>query len=187
MIAKLGFVLILAVFGALMFAGGMLAPESLRQSATLFAKQASQKLSAVFVQTASASAASAPPAGAASASASASGAAAVSVPPAADPIPAEDLLIPTPLPDKGQYAVQVGQFADAAQANALGKRIKELQLPFDKVLDVVDQAGQRWSVVPVGPYASPDDARTARAAVARELHLSDALPLILLPAEKPKS
>lgn len=172
MIAKLGFVLILAVFGALMFAGGTLAPESLRQSATAFAKQASQKLSAVFVKTASASA---------------SGAAAVSVPPAADPIPAEDLLIPTPLPDKGQYAVQVGQFADAAQANALGKRIRELQLPFDKVLDVVDQAGQRWAVVPVGPYASPDDARTARAAIARELHLSDALPLILLPAEKPKS
>jgi len=179
MITKLGFVLILAVFGVLMFFGGILAPDSLKQPAAGFVKQASGALGAVLGKTA--------PASAAGAAASASAKAAAAPEAKADPIPAESLLIPTPLPDKGQYAVQVGHFADAAQANALGKRIKQLQLPFDKVLDVVDQAGQRWAVVPVGPYANPDDARTARADIARDLQVSDSLPLILLPAAKPKS
>jgi cell division septation protein DedD len=181
MIAKLGFVFILAVFGVLMFVGGVLAPSSLRQSVAVFEKQANQKLNAMFGKAASASSAASAPGASASAAASAPAAA------KADPIPAESLLLPTPLPDNAQYAVQAGWFADAGQANALGKRIKELKLPFDKVLDVVDQAGQRWSVVPVGPYATADEARTARAGIARDLSLNDSLPLILLPAPKPKS
>ena len=185
MIAKLGFLLVLAVFGALMFAGGMLAPEPLRQSATALAKEAGRKWSSVSAKAASASSATA----AASASSAAGASAAASTPAEAkaDPIPAESLLLPTPLPEKGQYAVQVGQFADATQADVLGARVKASKLPFDKVLDVMDQAGQRWSVVAVGPYASPDEARTARAAIARELQVTDSLPLIMLPAPKPKS
>jgi cell division protein FtsN len=181
MIAKFGFTLILAVFGALMFFGGILAPESIKRPATDFAQRAAQKFNDVFSKTAPAKADAAAATGVAP-TASAAGAAK-----AADPIPAEALLIPTPWPEAGQYAVQAGQFADAAQADALGKRIKEMKLPFDKVLDVVDQAGQRWAVVAVGPYASADAARGARVAIASDLHLSEALPLILLPAAKPKS
>jgi cell division septation protein DedD len=181
MIAKLGFVLILAVFGVLMFVAGLLAPPSLRQSVSGFEKQTNQKLNAIFGKAEATSPVANTSASAGSATASKSAAA------KADPIPAESLLLPTPLPDNAQYAVQAGWFSDAEQASALGKRIKKLKLPFDKVLDVVDQAGQRWSVVPVGPYATADEARTARADIARDLSVGDSLPLILLPAPKPKS
>lgn len=190
MIAKLGFTLIVALFGALMFAGGMLSPGAWQQSVTGLTRQLEQIVGEFIGKKNTAPVANAPATAKSpvSAAPSSSAAPAASVPKAAkdDAIPAESLLIPTPLPDKGAYAVQVGQFTDASQANAVGSRIKALNLPFDKVIEVVDQSGNRWSIVPVGPYANLDDARTARIAVARALQLSDALPLIVLPPEKPK-
>lgn len=177
MIAKLGFVLIVAAFGALMFIAGILAPASVRQPVGMFAQQTIKQLTPVAEKKIAGDAASA----AAAASSSSAPQAEKS-----KPVPAESLLIPSPLPDKGQYALQAGQFTHAEQANALAAHIKELGLPFDKVIDVVDQAGKNWSVVPVGPYGSLDEARTVRLPVARNLGMDEALPLILLP-QAPKS
>lgn len=183
MIAKLGFILIVAIFGALMFAAGALAPDSIRQPMTEHARKAAR-----LVLPASAVAA-ANSAGTGNKAAPGNTPGAVSAPDAAKgtPLPADSLLLPTPLPDKGQYALQAGRFASAADAAALGARIKDLKLPFDKVLEVVDQNGQHWSIVPVGPYASVDEARMARVAVAREIGTDDSLPVILMPPAKPKS
>jgi hypothetical protein len=76
-----------------------------------------------------------------------------------------------------------GQFASADQAGQLGSRIKSLRLPFVS-LDVVDQGGKRWTVVALGPYASPDEARMARMPALHDLGLNESLPLILLPPPK---
>lgn len=177
MIAKLGFILIVAVFGALMFAAGMFAPQSLRQPVQTMTQQAK----AWFAATGKSSdSAAVPAAGSTASSASASAQADKT-----DPIPAESLLIPAPLPDKGQYGLQVGQFASAGQAGELSSRIKSMKLPL-ALLDVVDQAGKRWTVVALGPYASPDEARMARASALRDLGLNESLPLILLPPPKAK-
>lgn len=179
MIAKLGFILIVAVFGALMFAAGMLAPESLREPVRATTQQAKAWLAAGGKKTDDSAATAAPAANSTDSSASASARADK----AADPILAESLLIPSPLPDKGQYGLQVGQFASAEQAGQLGSRIKSLRLPF-ALLDVVDQGGKRWTVVALGPYASPDEARMARMPALHDLGLNESLPLILLPPPK---
>lgn len=177
MIAKLGFILIVAVFGALMFAAGIFAPQSLRQPVQQMTQQAKAWFAAAGKSGDSVAAPAASPTdSSASASAQAD---------KADPIPAESLLIPAPLPDKGQYGLQVGQFASAEQAGQLGSRIKSLRLPL-ALLDVVDQAGKRWSIVALGPYASPDEARMARVPALRDLGLNESLPLILLPPPKAK-
>jgi hypothetical protein len=41
--------------------------------------------------------------------------------------------------------------------------------------------------VPVGPYASPAEARAGRVRVAQELKVDSLLPLIMLPAQAPKA
>ena len=39
-------------------------------------------------------------------------------------VPLEQLAIPTPLPDKGVYAIMVGQFADAGAADEVRERVR---------------------------------------------------------------
>lgn len=181
MTSKLGFILLVVVFGALMFLAGAIAPASIRKPLDAFG----QKTMARFADTGASQAANANAHDPVSASNPALASAADHAPSGKakeEPVWAESLLIPTPLPEKAQYALQAGQFASAEEANALGVRIKALHLPFVKVFDVVDQAGVRSTVVPVGPYASPDAARAARGSIARELGLAGPLALILLPA-----
>jgi len=173
--AKFGFLLILILFGLLMFAAGSLAPASFRESAQSMITRGKDELAALtgFASREANSASKPAPASAAPASAAAK----------ADPIPAENLIIPSPLPDKGQYGLQLGQFADAAQAKELSGRGNALKLPMI-LLDTIDQSGKRWAVVAAGPYVSPDEARAARTPVARELGFTEPMPMILIPASK---
>lgn len=195
MIAKFGFVLVLIVFGALMFTGGVLAPDSLRQSVAATAKQVTNQVKLPFsrsglAETTASSATSPAKEGKTAPAQSPAGgntAPAAAADTNSQPVPIESLLIPTPMPEKGRYAVQAGLFTDNEQADALARRIQEMKHPFDKVLEVVDQAGRQWSLVPVGPYASAEEARTAAAMVAQDLRVNQTLPLIFLPSEKPES
>lgn len=181
MIARFGFVLVLALFGALMFAAGLLAPEPWRQAASTWSERIGRDVEDAGADTSSAEHAEkgepTAPGGQAEGKAE----------PGQEPPPlaAESLLIPTPMPEQGRYALQAGQFADPAQAQTLGTRIQALKLPFDKVLDVIDRDGQRWSVVAIGPYPDVNAARAARPQAARALGIDSALPLILLPEPKP--
>ncbi|HYD80190.1 MAG TPA: SPOR domain-containing protein [Paucimonas sp.] len=177
--AKFGFLLVLALFGALMFIAGTMAPKSFGETihATLAAAKNQVGLGAKPVPPGAADAAKAPAAGADAANSQAK----------ADPIPSENLILPTVPPDKGQYGLQLGQFADAEQAKELSGRIAALKLP-TALLDTIDQAGTRWTVVAVGPYGSPDEARAIRIQIARALGFAEAMPLILMPAPpKPKA
>jgi len=192
MFAKIGFLLVLALFGALLFGVGVLAPASWRQSAADIVQQAEKQAGALFGKAAPALVTTHAngTSGAESTTAAASASVAAASAPAAgkpDPIPAGSLQLPVPLPEKGLYAVQLGQFTDPARADDVAARARASSLPVDKVLEVVDQGGMRWFVVPVGPFVTLDEARSARAGVAQAMQLGDDLPLILLPAEKPKS
>ena len=174
--------------GALMFAAGTVVPESIRQKVAEPAEQLFGQLAAVTNSVTGAEKEDSASAENASTASPATAGAAAAAPAAAkaEPIPIQDLLIPSPLPDKAQYALQAGQFESVEDANALGARIKAAKLPFDKVIEVIDQGGKQWSIVPIGPYDSADAARTARMPVAQALGIDLSLPLILLPPPKPK-
>lgn len=176
MIAKAGFILLVLVFGTLMFCAGVLMPSGVGQTMA----SAAQRLVAHLPWNEKAGArmiAALPGKSAKAGSASAN-------PPAS--LAAASLLIPTPLPDTGQYALQAGQFASDADAAAAYDQIHAARLPAQTIQHVQDQTGARWTVVAVGPYASLDAARTANEVVPAQLGLIGPLPLILLPAP-PKS
>lgn len=177
MIAKFGFIFVVAIFGVLMFIAGVIAPESIRIPVDAFAKQTVARVTSLRTEKAAGASATDPASGGVAAPVVAEAAA---IKP--DPIWEESLLVPTPAPEKAQYGLQAGRFAHAADADALAERVKALHLPLFKVLDVVDKAGIRSSIVAVGPYASQEEARTARPAIARDLSLTGPLTLILLPA-----
>ncbi|HUX41106.1 MAG TPA: SPOR domain-containing protein [Rectinemataceae bacterium] len=95
-------------------------------------------------------------------------------------IPAEQLLVPVPLPNNGQYALQAGQFASMDGAVAVDRRIMTVGL-VSSVIPVVDNSGQYWYIIAVGDYPSPVEARDQRSSISAELGISDNLPVILLP------
>jgi len=193
------------IFAAGMFGAGALAPPGMSEpvkeltahvAALVGGKAASASAPASSAASASASAkasASAPASAGASASASAaaSAGAAASAPAAAsaaasadDAVFAETLLLPPDLPEGAQVGLQLGLYADAGQAQELGKRIAALKLPY-KIIASIDRAGQRWSVVALGPFAGKEEARLARQPAGQELGGKDEMPLILWP--KPKA
>lgn len=166
MLSKLFFVLILFLFGACLFVAGVLAPESVKAPTADIARGAMAKLPFV------------------SATGSASGAKPANEEkktPADAPVPAESLLLPTPLPAQGQYALQIGQFGSAESAGVLLKRAQTAGV-VAKTIAAVDRSGQTWWIVAVGSYAQPEEARTARIAIAREISALEEMPVILLPA-----
>lgn len=174
MIAKFAFFLIVALFGALMFAAGTLAPESVRQKVASLAQDAATRVEKPS---------------AAKTKAEGEAPAAQPATPSVEknkPTPFKDLLLPpAPPPEKGPYALQAGQFANTEAGDNLSKRIKDLGLP-TVVIATVDSHGQKWSVVSAGAFNSADDARAAQASIAGKLGLTGPLPVIVLPA-KPKS
>lgn len=165
MLSKLFFVLILFLFGGFLFVAGVLAPESVKTPTASVARKAMAGLP--FVS--------------ASGNADAKPVAEETKAPAEPPVPAESLLLPTPLPALGQYALQIGQFGSAESADVLLKRAQMAGV-VAKTIAAVDRSGQTWWIVAVGSYAQPEEARTARIAIAREISALEEMPVILLPA-----
>lgn len=165
--AKLGFILIVLLFGALTFAAGLLAPETLRQTAASALARlkatppSEEKAPGKPAETKSQPVEEKPP------------------------IPYESLLIPTPLPADGKYALQLALLTDAAAAGDLAKRAAQFNFPA-RELTVVDGNGTKWIAVLAGAYASPDEARSARGALSQRLALTRPLPVVRLPPEKKK-
>lgn len=163
MLAKGGLILLIAAFGALLFGAGAVAPDSLRRPIGELAQRAAALV--------------------APKPAPAAPKAAESKPPAPGALPWSALLVPTPAPAKGRYALLAGQFANAEDAEARAKLVKDAGLAV-AVLAVTDAQDKRWSVVAAGNYDSSDDARAARRGVAPRLHLLEPVPVILLPPSK---
>jgi cell division protein FtsN len=177
-IAKLGFILVVAAFGALMFAAGAVAPDSVRTKIESISKRAITA-AATLVMPATPKAPQAPAADKVAAKAPAAAAA------KDDSVALESLLLPAPLPVKGKFAIQAGQFADADAADELKREAADLGVKA-AVVPVVDTNGQHWFVVAAGSFDSLDDARVACWPISRDLGKSNPLPLMLLPPEKPK-
>lgn len=174
MFAKLGFVLVVVAFGALMFAAGVISPESVRRPVAAFVA----KIVPISEE--------APASGNGSGTSAAAPADAQDDAAAADdseePLPYETLLLPTPLPPEGQYALQLGLYAGTENAETWMERASERGYSV-KAIDVVDGNGERWIAVAAGSYASPEDARTAAGVAARRLDLPEPPAVIQLPAE----
>ena len=92
----------------------------------------------------------------------------------------EQLLLPTPLPEKGKYAILAGQFADPEAADQLRNRVRSFGLR-SSMIPVVDNEERHWFCVSAGTFDSLDDARVQRWPISLHLGFSEPLPLILLP------
>lgn len=204
MLQKLGLVLLVVIFGLLMFAAGMAAPAGLREAAarawtrfaatsSAFARSAESAV-ASDLQMVDAALPKGGPAvpgspgvglagavGAAKAGTASAGSAAAA---SADAVPLRSLLLPVPLPAKGQYGLQVGPFADAAAALAVCDRAAASNVPC-ALLTTVDSRGARTTVAAVGSYSLPEDARNASGWLASRLSIGAEQPVILLPPPKP--
>jgi len=97
----------------------------------------------------------------------------------------EQLQLPTPLPENGKYALQAAKFSFAEGAEELRSRALTVGLT-SSIIPVVDKDGLYWFIVSVGSFESPDDARASSTSISSQLGISEQLPLILLPPEKPK-
>jgi septal ring-binding cell division protein DamX len=187
MYAKYGFALMFVVSSALTFIAGLLAPDAWRDSAGRLAAPAVATVPAKPAAPATPAKPAVPAAPAKPAAAAPAPAAAVTpvdgqVPAGQAAVPLETLAVPVPAPAARAYALQAAQFASAGAADALVAGIRRQGMPSPAAIKAVDQGGRFWYVVAIGPYATLDEARAARAAAALRLQLPGALPAIVLPA-----
>jgi septal ring-binding cell division protein DamX len=84
----------------------------------------------------------------------------------------------TSAPTTPAYALQLGAFAERANADAEVKDLKDKSVQ-SKILTLSDSAGRTWFVVRSGSYASLSDASHAAAALRRSLNE----PVVIRPAE----
>ncbi|MDE2154538.1 MAG: SPOR domain-containing protein [Xanthomonadaceae bacterium] len=187
MFAKLGFLLLIVLFGAFAFIGGAMTPDAWRQSIAGLGGRLSERLHALP------STASLPADAAHAAKAAAAGSAAPvegTATPAVDstsPVPLDALLVMAkvdPLaPARGQpaYALQLGQFVTSTEATAAERRFRAagLDLPMTR-LAAVDAENEPWTVLAIGRFASPAAARQAAPRVQDALHVPSP-PVIQLP------
>ncbi|HZX30943.1 MAG TPA: SPOR domain-containing protein [Rhodocyclaceae bacterium] len=164
MLMKLFFVLVVALFGALMFVTGVMAPEKVKIPV---ARTAQKVMASLPLQDAPQKEAAKP--------------ANDNKKDADPPVAAETLLLPTPLPAQGQYALQLGQFGNADAADILLQRVQAAGITAKRIA-AVDRSGQTWWIVAAGSYGQPDEARSARATMAKEVGAGEGMPVILLPA-----
>ena len=178
MLSRIGFLMLLLAFGLLAWVAGLVMPAGLLQQIPV-----PQALQAVLPPSLAARVA-APPAAPAPAAAPA-GAAADK--PAKAPPPLESLLVPTPAPEKGRYALQLGLYPGAEEAEALAARVNALRLPgvAAKTLQVRSQDGLDWWLAAAGEQATPEDLETARALLAERLGLQAIRPILLPAPTKP--
>ena len=174
MFAKLGLILLILLFGALAFAGGMMAPDAWRSPLQTFAARWHADAEPF------ASPMTAP---AASSTAPAHAATAVST---AALLVTSDVASPAPAAGQPAYALQLGQFVTAADAAALEQQAQALGLPLTRI-DATDPDRSAWTIVAAGRFPSPAAAQDAAARVQATLRLTST-PVIRLPAEgKPSS
>jgi len=174
MFAKLGLILLIALFGALAFVGGMMAPGQWRAPM--------QELAASWRAHAAVPAAPVP-VSAATAATPARSASAVSTQAL---LLATDVGAPSPAAGQPAYALQLGQFVAAGDADALEGQAQRLGLPLSRIA-AVDPDHASWTVLAAGRFPSPAAAQDAAARVQAVLKLAST-PVIRLPAEgKPSS
>ena len=194
MFAKLGFLLLILLFGAFAFIGGTMAPVAWRQSIASLGERLFERLHAIP------SASNLPADAANVAKAAAAGSAAPpreTATPAVDataPVRLDALLVTTKVgtltPAKGQpaYALQLGQFVTDAEAAAAERRFRAagLDLPMTR-LAVVDTENEPWTVLAIGRFVNPAAALQAASRVQDALQVRSTPVIQLPPSAKPAS
>jgi len=170
MIAKFGFILLVILFGAVMFIAGTMAPPSLHSYvatgiANIVPHSTVMKTGTTGADTNTASGAAGAPAKGDDKN---------------KPLPYQSLLLRSPLPAKAQYALQVGMFSDMTAANAMNAQLTKLGYP-SSIIAVVDTDQQTWQVVAAGNFGNLDDADAARIRLAQALKLAQPPSTIVLP------
>jgi SPOR domain len=172
MFAKFGFTLLVLLFGALAFTGGMMAPDNWRAPVTAFG---SKLLSIKPAATAAGSTVKAPATSQAAVAAT-----------AAAPVKMDSLLVTTDVgaaaPAAGQpaYALQLGQFVTDDEAAEAEQQAQGIGLPLVR-LQVVDADKAPWTVLAAGRFTTPAQAQDAAVRVQVMLKLPS-IPVIHLPA-----
>lgn len=183
MFGKLGLVVLIVLFGVCMFVAGAMAPVGWRSSIASFGGSALRTHPDAPIN--AALAASSKPAPAASTPADAP------APASTMTVKLDSLLVSAavqpPAPAKGQpaYALQLGQFARSADADAAMRRGAGAapDLPLARIATVAAD-NTPWTVVAIGRYVSPAMAQRDAARLCAALGLRD-LPVIRLPEAVP--
>jgi cell division septation protein DedD len=172
MFAKFGFTLLVLLFGALAFTGGMMAPDNWRAPVTAFGNRL---LSIKPAATLPSPTAKAPPTSHAAVAAT-----------AAAPLNIDSLLVTTEVgaaaPAAGQpaYALQLGQFVTDDEATQAEQQAQAIGLPLTH-LQVIDADKAPWTVLAAGRFATQAEAQNAAVRVQAMLKLAS-IPVIRLPA-----
>jgi hypothetical protein len=182
-LGKFGLILLVVLFGACMFVAGAMAPPSLRQPIAALAASLPGLHDAK--DAGQGPARSGGPAAAASARPAPAG--------STSPVQLDSLLVgarvAAPVPAKGQsaYALQLGQFVRAADADVLARRAAAVApgLPLSRIAGS-DDKGRAWTVLAIGRYVSPEDAQHDASRLQGALELGD-LPVIRLPDPPPSA
>lgn len=173
MFAKLGLILLILLFGALAFAGGMMAPDQWRAPMQEIAARWRDRPALATAHV---------PAPAASAAMPATAASTVST---SALLVTSDVAAAAPAAGQPAYALQLGQFVDAGDADALERQAQGLGLPLQRIA-AVDPAHATWTVLAAGRFPSPAAAQDEMPRVQAVLKLAST-PVIRLPASKPSS
>ncbi|MGO4702986.1 SPOR domain-containing protein [Dyella sp. 2RAB6] len=176
MFAKLGLILLILLFGALAFAGGMMAPDDWRAPMQAFAARWRDPPAPAVPHV---------PAAAATAASATTPATAASVVSTNALLVTSDVTAAAPAPGQPAYALQLGQFVDAGDADALERAAQGLGLPLLRIA-AVDPNRAAWTVLAAGRFPSPAAAQDAAARVQAVLKLAST-PVIKLPEAKPSS
>ncbi len=164
MIAKFGFVLLFAVFGALVFMMGVYLPNEARGRLPGGERMQSDK---------AAGAGSTPAPAPAAAKAGGEDKTA----------PLETLQLPATASKTARYTLQLSLFTSQADADALVAQVEALHLPGikAKTLAVRDRAGQAWWIATAGDQDAPDALESTRVWLGERFALH-AMRAIQLPA-----
>lgn len=172
MFAKLGLILLILLFGVLAFAGGMMAPDAWRAPL----QDVAARWRDADADTPQVSAMPAPVAPARAATTVSTHALLVT----------SDVAEPAPAAGQPAYALQLGQFVAASDAQALEQQAQGLGLPLTRIA-ATDPDRTAWTILAAGRFPSPAAAQDAAARVQATLKLPST-PVIRLPAEaKPSS
>lgn len=184
MLGKLGLVALIVAFGACMFVAGTMAPDGWRTSIAAVGAQAVGMRRAPLTEAA---------ASAGKRAAAPSAPSGAPAPGGSTTVKLDSLLVSAavqpPTPAKGQpaYALQLGQFARGADADAAMQRGAGAapDLPMTRIA-TIDADNTPWTVVAIGRYVSPAMAQRDAARLCAALSLRD-LPVIRLPEPAPSA
>ena len=175
LLSKLGFLILIAAFGVLAVMSGLTMPQSLRQKLPVLPHGLAKQFPALSKLTLPAlpgKKAAAPVAAKAQAK----------KPP---PPPIESLMIPSPLPAKGSYGLQLGLYPEKEGAQGMAARVNGFKLPGigAKTMEIQGGDGKTWFVAYAGEAGNPSDLEATKLRLEDLLSLQSLRP-ILIPQPK---